>query len=88
MNEEQLPNVQLDVDHQISLLISNGKTCVDQLGPLLEDSSFLNRLQGHVNTWIKEIQKVTSLSREMQGTAISEIMFWGNLEGNLLFFGV
>lgn len=81
VNEAQLPNVNLDVDHQISQLIKNGNVTVGDLGPLLEDSTFLNRLQGHVNNWIKEIQKVTSLSREMQGSSLSEIMFWGNLEG-------
>lgn len=81
LNEEQLPNVNLDVDHQISQLIKDGKVVVADVGPLLEDSTFLNRLQGHVNMWIKEIQKVTSLVREVQGSSISEILFWGNLEG-------
>lgn len=81
LNEEQLPNVNLEVDHQISQLIKDGNVSVGDLGPLLEDSTFLNRLQGHVNNWIKEIQKVTSLSREIHGSSMSEIMFWGNLEG-------
>jgi hypothetical protein len=82
LDEAQMPNLNLDVDHQISQLIKDGNVSVKDLGPLLEDSVFLNRLQGHVNNWIKEIQKVTSLSREIHGSSMSEIMFWGNLEGN------
>jgi dynein heavy chain 1 len=81
LDEAQMPNLNLDVDPQISQLIKDNVSIKDS--PLLQDSVFLNRLQGHVNNWIKEIQKVTSLSREVHGSAISEIMFWGNLEGNL-----
>lgn len=31
---------------------------------LITDSSFLNKLQPDVNTWIKEIQKVTILTKD------------------------
>jgi dynein heavy chain 1 len=45
------------------------------------DSTFLNKLQGDVNGWIKEIQKVTKLSRDpSSGTAIQEINFWVSME--------
>ncbi|KAI9494709.1 dynein heavy chain [Zychaea mexicana] len=45
------------------------------------DSSFLNKLQGDVNGWIKEIQKVTKMSRDpASGTAIQEINFWLSME--------
>ncbi|OAQ30330.1 dynein heavy chain [Linnemannia elongata AG-77] len=45
------------------------------------DSTFLNKLQGDVNGWIKEIQKVTKLSRDpASGTAIQEINFWLSME--------
>jgi dynein heavy chain 1 len=48
---------------------------------LLNDSSFLNTLQSHVNTWIKAIQSVTKLSRDVtSGTASQEINFWLSLE--------
>jgi dynein heavy chain 1 len=48
---------------------------------LLSDSSFLNKLQGDVNGWIKEIKKVTTLNRDPEsGTAIQEINFWLSME--------
>ncbi|KAJ3351758.1 hypothetical protein GGF32_004086 [Allomyces javanicus] len=48
---------------------------------LLGDSSFLNKLQADVNSWVKEIQKVTLLSRDpASGTASQEINFWLNME--------
>ncbi|KII86258.1 hypothetical protein PLICRDRAFT_143847 [Plicaturopsis crispa FD-325 SS-3] len=48
---------------------------------LLNDSTFLNTLHGHVNAWIKSIQAVTKLSRDVaSGTASQEINFWLSLE--------
>ena len=48
---------------------------------LLNDSSFLNTLHAHVNQWIKSIQAVTKLSRDVSsGTASQEINFWLSLE--------
>ncbi|GBC42059.2 dynein heavy chain [Rhizophagus irregularis DAOM 181602=DAOM 197198] len=48
---------------------------------LLTDSTFLNKLQADVNGWIKEIKKVTKLSRDpASGTAIQEINFWLSME--------
>lgn len=48
---------------------------------LMADSSFLNKLQSDVNGWIKEIQKVTKLSRDpASGTASQEINFWLSME--------
>lgn len=47
----------------------------------LNDSTFLNTLQAHVNTWIKSIQAVTKLTRDVNsGTASQEIHFWLSLE--------
>ncbi|KAL5495533.1 DYN1_2 [Sanghuangporus weigelae] len=47
----------------------------------LNDSTFLNTLQAHVNTWIKSIQAVTKLSRDVSsGTASQEINFWLSME--------
>ncbi|KAJ2558174.1 dynein heavy chain [Coemansia sp. RSA 1933] len=52
------------------------------IGPaLLADSAFLNQLQGDVNGWIKEIQKVTKLDRDPgSGTTSQEINFWLSME--------
>ena len=48
---------------------------------LLSDSSFLNKIQSEVNSWIKEIQNVTKLSRDVSsGTASQEISFWLSME--------
>lgn len=48
---------------------------------LLSDSTFLNTLHSHVNQWIKSIQAVTKLSRDVSsGTASQEINFWLSLE--------
>ncbi|KAA1475369.1 cytoplasmic dynein heavy chain 1 [Dentipellis sp. KUC8613] len=48
---------------------------------LLNDSTFLNTLHAHVNTWIKSIQAVTKLNRDVaSGTASQEINFWLSLE--------
>ena len=53
----------------------------EDFGDLIEDSSFLNALQNGVNRWIREIQKVTKLDRDVaSGTAMLEISFWLNLE--------
>ncbi|TIC08181.1 hypothetical protein E3Q16_00047 [Wallemia mellicola] len=48
---------------------------------LLNDSTFLNRLQNDVNSWIKEIRNVTKLNRDVaSGTASQEINFWLSME--------
>jgi hypothetical protein len=48
---------------------------------LLNDSTFLNTLHSHVNQWIKSIQAVTKLTRDVaSGTASQEINFWLSLE--------
>ncbi|KAI9448759.1 cytoplasmic dynein heavy chain 1 [Russula earlei] len=50
-------------------------------GKLLNDSTFLNTLHAHVNAWIKSIQAVTKLNRDVaSGTASQEINFWLSLE--------
>lgn len=49
-----------------------------------KDSTFLNEIQSHVNLWIKEIQKVTLLDRQVSsGTAQQEIEFWIQMERSL-----
>ncbi|KAJ2451292.1 dynein heavy chain [Coemansia sp. RSA 2336] len=58
------------------------RATVDAVDPeLLSDSGFLNQLQGDVNGWIKEIQKVTKLDRDpASGTTSQEINFWLSME--------
>ena len=51
---------------------------------LLGDSSFLNKVQSEVNTWVKEIQNVTKLNRDVaSGTASQEVNFWLSMEKSL-----
>lgn len=48
---------------------------------LLGDQAFLNKLQSDVNSWVKEVQAVTKLSRDVSsGTASQEINFWLSME--------
>lgn len=58
------------------------KATLDDIPPqYLQDSTFLNSLQTHVNQWIKSIQTITRMSRDAQsGTATQEINFWINME--------
>lgn len=47
----------------------------------LNDSTFLNLLHNQVNAWIKSIQAVTKLTRDVSsGTASQEVNFWLSLE--------
>ncbi|KAJ7202870.1 dynein heavy chain, N-terminal region 1-domain-containing protein [Mycena pura] len=58
---------------------------INDLPPkLLIDSTFLNALHANVNAWIKSIQAVTKLTRDVtSGTASQEINFWLSLEREL-----
>lgn len=56
---------------------------VDEVRPpsMLQDTTFLNKLQSDVNTWVKEIQTVTKLDRDVAaGTASQEVNFWLSME--------
>jgi dynein heavy chain 1 len=62
---------------------TGNRVSVDAVEPqsLLADPAFLNKLQADVNSWIKEIQAVTKLSRDVSsGTASQEINFWLSME--------
>ncbi|KAF7560337.1 hypothetical protein G7046_g3815 [Stylonectria norvegica] len=57
---------------------------------LLQDSSFLNRLQANVNGWIKSIQGITKLTKDPStsanqefSTASQEVNFWLSMESAL-----
>ena len=51
---------------------------------VVQDSAFLNQLQGTVNGWIKSIQTITKTTRDVStGTAQQEINFWISMESRL-----
>ncbi|KAJ1798747.1 dynein heavy chain, partial [Coemansia sp. RSA 2399] len=82
-----IPEVALNIHPAIARAVDacrrqGVRTTVDAIGPtLLADSGFLNQLQGDVNGWIKEIQKVSKLDRDPgSGTTSQEINFWLSME--------
>jgi dynein heavy chain 1 len=73
------PVVQRTVDRCRAEGIRLSPEAVDPI--FLSDSTFLNKIQGEVNSWIKEIQNVTKLNRNVaSGTASQEINFWLSME--------
>ena len=69
----------------------HGKPSIEAIPQnLLQDSSFLNRLQANVNTWIKSIQSITKMTRDPAAnasqefsTASQEVNFWLSMESAL-----
>ncbi|CAO0793713.1 unnamed protein product [Mucor circinelloides] len=83
----EIPEISLNIHPVVQKAVDkcreqNKRITVEAVDPaLFSDSSFLNRLQSDVNGWIKEIQKVTKMSRDpASGTAIQEINFWLSME--------
>lgn len=84
----EIPEVHLSVHPAIRKAVAQAhatgtRVTVDDVEPaaLLGDPIFLNKLQADVNSWIKEIQTVTKLSRDVSsGTASQEINFWLSME--------
>ncbi|KAJ3411544.1 hypothetical protein HDV05_002063 [Chytridiales sp. JEL 0842] len=82
----EIPEINLFIHPIVQRAVDESKAgsyrlTVDSVGPIVNDSSFLNKLQADVNGWIKEIQKVTKLSRDpSSGTASQEINFWLSME--------
>jgi dynein heavy chain 1 len=76
-----IPSVTLKAHPTIMTMVEQGSKDVSEL---IQDSTFLNKIQNDVNSWIKEIQKVTLLTRDVQsGTARQEIEFWNLMERSL-----
>ncbi|CEP21047.1 unnamed protein product [Cyberlindnera jadinii] len=51
---------------------------------VLTDSSFLNSIQAIVNDWVKSIQAVTRMERDVSdGSALDEANFWLTMESSL-----
>jgi dynein heavy chain 1 len=72
------PTVQEIVDQNLA---KSQKATVSSFAEYLSDTSFLNKLQSNVNQWIREIQKVTKLTKDHELTSASqEINFWISLE--------
>ncbi|KAM0792972.1 hypothetical protein ACM66B_002727 [Microbotryomycetes sp. NB124-2] len=83
----EIPEIYLTTHPAVTAAIASAQAVgkrptVDDIDPsLVEDPHFLNKLQGEVNSWIREIQKVTKLSRDVaSGTASQEINFWLSME--------
>ncbi|PVV04132.1 hypothetical protein BB560_001375 [Smittium megazygosporum] len=74
------------VTKEIELARVEGRSpTINSIDPsLFSDSIFLNRIQADVNSWIKEIQKITRLSIDPSTkTTSQEINFWVNMERSL-----
>ncbi|WVQ73635.1 hypothetical protein IAR50_003215 [Cryptococcus sp. DSM 104548] len=84
----EIPEVHLSVHPAIRKAVvqchaTGQRVTPDAVEPqtLLSDPAFLNKLQADVNSWIKEIQAVTKLNRDVSsGTASQEINFWLSME--------
>ncbi|KAF9649981.1 hypothetical protein BDM02DRAFT_3112755 [Thelephora ganbajun] len=83
----EIPETHLIIHPVIQKAVEQAQTkgtrpSINDIPPkLLNDSTFLNTLHSHVNQWIKSIQAVTKLSRDVSsGTASQEINFWLSLE--------
>lgn len=83
----EIPDIVLSIHPTIASAVaqasaSGTRASVDLVDPsLLSDSAFLNKLQSEVNSWVKEIQTVTKLSRDVaSGTASQEVNFWLGME--------
>lgn len=84
----EIPEIHLPIHPVVRTTVdschSAGKrVLVDEVEPaaILQDTSFLNKLQSDVNTWVREIQTVTKLDRDVAaGTASQEINFWLSME--------
>lgn len=84
----EIPEIHLPIHPVVRAIVekcqaSGQRVTVDEVKPasMLQDSSFLNKLQNDVNTWVKEVQTVTKLDRDVAaGTASQEINFWLSME--------
>lgn len=61
------------------------KPSTEYISPaVLDDSRFTNEIQSTVNGWIKSIQAITGMSRDVAGgSAAQEINFWLSMESTL-----
>ncbi|ODV89200.1 hypothetical protein CANCADRAFT_32533 [Tortispora caseinolytica NRRL Y-17796] len=90
-NRQEIPDIQLIVHPVISTAIeqaraSHSKLSISLIPPeLLLEATFLNTLQSNVNSWIRIVQHIAKLSREVSsGTISDEINFWLRKEDALI----
>lgn len=84
----EIPEIRLAVHPTVRQTVercqaAGKRVTVDEVDPpeQLQDSSFLNRLQSDVNSWVREVQTVTKLDRDVaSGTASQEVNFWLSME--------
>ncbi|BGP05267.1 dynein heavy chain [Rhodotorula toruloides] len=83
----EIPDIVLAVHPVVAAAVSQAEAAgirpsVDLIdSALFSDSAFLNKLQSEVNNWVKEVQKVTKISRDVaSGTASQEVNFWLSME--------
>lgn len=83
----EIPEISLPVHPVVRAAVEKCRTEGVRVSPdvidhaLLSDDAFLNKIQAEVNSWIKEIQNVTKLNRDVaSGTASQEINFWLSME--------
>ena len=96
MQHTEIPEVTFQLEPEISVAVDTCSSAASSSGsssaprPSLEDLGFtsldessdiLQRLTNSVKRWTLDIQKVTSLDRDIQaGAAVQEINFWRNME--------
>lgn len=77
-----IPGVNLQIDEFVKTLLLQKDPNLEEIAT---DVSLLNRLQAGVNEWIREIQKVASLSKDFDFHGFSqEVSFWVSLEKSLV----
>jgi len=86
----EIPEVHLEIDAHVKRVAlttkeANQKLDVEAFSDQISNSEFLNSIQGGVNRWIREIQRVTKHQRDpSSGPAIQEINFHLGHESALL----
>ncbi|TPX36351.1 hypothetical protein SmJEL517_g01576 [Synchytrium microbalum] len=84
-----IPEIQLNIHPIIQKAVSKcrdlkQRVTIDAVEEVADEATLLRKLENDVKGWIREIQKVTKLSRDPEsGSAIQEINFWINLERGL-----
>jgi dynein heavy chain 1 len=82
----EIPEIELVIHPEVRAVVdaakaSGSKPTPADFGDKKEGTDFLRELVNYVIKWTRQIQKVTTMSRDpSSGTAIQEVNFWLNLE--------
>lgn len=86
----EIPEVRLQPHVEVQAAINeahknNARASLDYISSFrLQDSRFLNEVQSTFNGWIKSIQSITRMSRDVgSGSAAEEVNFWLSMESAL-----